>query len=164
MTDEKKPHILVPRGFQNRELLKGEAGNLDDASLAARGECVKCKGTGAVLHRVRLVDPHVVDGKIVKCKPEIDLFRCKCYMGQFWRSFHPLNVRAKFLPKWEKEVRDALEAEKARIIRESGGSYDPHSDTFLRDLEVPLQKNEKKVMSLDDCVRDMLKKKGDFIV
>lgn len=163
MIDEKKnAHILVPRGFQNRELLQGNAANLE-SGVPSTGECIKCKGTGAILHRVRLVDPHVVDGRIEKCTPQIDWFKCKCYKGQFWRVFHVLNVRAKLFPYWEKEIRDLMETEKARIIRDSGGNYDPHQDTFLRDTGLRRDEDNKRIKSLDEILRDTLKKKGDFI-
>lgn len=164
MTDKKDVHILVPRGFQNRRLVKGEAANLEDGKTAARGDCMECRGTGAIVLNVMLLNPHVVDGRIVSCKPAPQVVRCRCYKGQFWRNWHPANFVAIILPKWEKEIKEFVEREKSRIIRESGGNYEPGADTFLDDLNLSKRKKKKEVLSLDDCVREMLAKKGDFII
>ena len=164
MTDKKNVHILVPRGFQNKELLRATRGISHDASdTPSDGECITCKGTGAIFHKIWLENFHVVDGRILNATPKMAWFRCKCGWGQFWIRFHPINVRARLFPKWRKEIREALEQEKARIIRESGGSYDPYSDTFLDDLGYKTPKTNK-VESLDEILRRTLAKKGDFII
>lgn len=166
MTEDKKNvHVLVPRGFQNRELLRAERGiNHDAYDTPANGECIKCRGTGAIVEHVFIKDFTVVDGRIVSATPGMTLSKCRCYRGQFWIRFHPLNVQARVFPKWMKEIREMLEQEKARIIRDSGGSYDPHSDTFLKDAGYKPPKKDNEILSLDEILRQTLSRKGDFIV
>lgn len=161
----KNVHILVPKGFQGKELLRGHASNLDkDGGVPSEGECMTCRGTGAIFHKIWLEDFEISDGRIIKATPKMAWLKCKCYLGQFWIRFHPLNVRARLFPKWGKDIKEALEREKATLIRESGGSYEPGQDTFLRDAGYKPVSSREKVLSLDDCLRDMLKQKGDFIV
>jgi hypothetical protein len=164
MTDEPKKnvHVLVPRGFQNRELLRAEKGISHDASdTPSDGECMKCKGTGAVPERVWLEDFEIVDGRIVTATPKLAWSKCRCYMGQFWIRFHPVNVKAKLLPKWKTELRDMLEQEKASLIRQSGGNYEPGRDTFLADIGYRPPKTQQ-IFSLDKIVRDTMTKRGDI--
>lgn len=161
----KNVHILVPKGFQGKELLRGHASNLDkDGGVPAEGECMKCRGTGAIFHKIWLEDFEISDGRIIKATPKMAWFKCRCYLGQFWIRFHPVNVRARLLPKWGNDVREALEQEKERLIRESGGNYRAGQDTFLSDAGYKPVRPGEKVLSLDDCVRNMLKQKGDFII
>lgn len=130
--------ILVPKGFQGKQMLGPD------------GKCMTCKGTGGVLHKVWLEDPHVIDGKIISCVPKTAWEKCRCYMGAFWIRFHPINVQARLFPFWRKELNEALEREKARIISDCGGNYEPGSDTFLKDLGYRAPKEKRKVVSLDD--------------
>lgn len=150
--ENKNVHILVPKGFQGKELLRATQGiNHDASDKPAEGECIKCKGTGAVLHKVWLENYRVIDGKIVEATPKMAWTKCKCYMGQFWLKFHPLNVQARLMPKWGKEAREMLEREKADIINKCGGNYTPGQDTFLDDIgykppqETALQKSFKEM-------------------
>lgn len=149
--DKKNVHILVPKGFQNRELLKAEKGLSHDASdTPANGECIKCKGTGAIPHKVWLENPEVVEYRIVNCVVKMAWFKCKCYKGQFWLRFHPLNVQARLVPQWSKELTEMKERAKAEVIQASGGNYNPHTDTFLRDLEYKAPKQSKELKSLKE--------------
>jgi len=157
-------HILVPKGFQNRELLQAEQGlNHDPSDRPAEGKCMKCKGTGAIVLGISLLDPEVVEGRIINCKPSFSLVKCKCYLGAFWIKFNHLNVQARIVPHWAKEIREMLEREKARIIRESGGNYNPHQDSFLNDCNYKAPKNNQ-MLSLEEILRQSLAKKGDFII
>lgn len=147
--DKKNVHILVPKGFQNRQLLKANKGISHDATdTPGEGVCVSCRGSGAIPHKVWLEDFEVVDGRIVKATPKMGWFKCKCYMGQFWLRFHPVNVEARLMPVWEKELREMLEREKAHIISESGGNYLAGQDTFLKDIgyKAPVQTEMQKTL------------------
>jgi hypothetical protein len=152
MTKEKKNvHILVPKGFQNKQLMRATKGISHDASdTPADGECLACKGTGAILHRVWLEDFHVVDHKIVSAKPCTAWTKCKCYLGAFWLRFHPLNVQAKLFPKWEKEIHEMLEREKTSIITACGGNYNPHQDSFLKDIGYKAPEHSQTTKTLRD--------------
>lgn len=159
MKDETPPMkpatILVPRGFQNRQLVKPT-----DPEHPEYGECLTCKGTGAQVLGVQLLEPKIVDGRIVECKPTLQLIKCKCALGQFWVNFHHLNVQAKVIPKWYKEIKEFTEQEKARLIRESGGNYNPHNDTFLNRLGYQNPSKKPKLVSVDDAVKQLLRKDG----
>lgn len=149
--DNKNVHILVPKGFQHGELMTAK--EIDPAS--PQGTCIKCKGTGGVFHKLWLEDPHVSDGRIVSCTPKMAWERCRCYLGQFWRQFHILNVKARLLPKWKAEIKEALEREKQRIISESGGSYEPGRDTFLSDAGYKGPVTKPVIGSLEDMEFDI---------
>lgn len=105
---------------------------------APNGDCLSCRNTGAIFEGMRLIAPHCVNGRIVYVKTiEQDWKPCDCHYGQFWRSFHPLNIRAKLTypgKPWHQTVKDELERQKVEIIRAAGGSYVAHQDSFLSDM------------------------------
>jgi len=151
MNKDKKVAILVPRGFQNKELLLPNQGiSHDSTDTPSDGECMKCKGTGAYPHKVWLEDYIVSDHRITTAVVKMAWFKCKCYMSGFWLKFHPLNVQAKLIPKWWAELRDMKEKAKEEIIRASGGSYNSHSDTFLADLAYKPPAHSPLVKTLAD--------------
>lgn len=155
--DKKKVHILVPKGFQNRELLKSEQLDPDHPEV---GKCIRCRGTGCVILGVILDNPHVVDGKIIDCIPKFQAVKCKCSWGQFWIRFHPTNVQARVLPHFRKEIREMMELEKRRIIEACGGNYNPHQDTFLKDIGYVPPQNKPKLVTVEDVVKQQMKKDG----
>lgn len=155
MTDEslgkKNVHILVPRGFQRGNLLRPEKGISHDASdTPADGVCMTCKGTGAVPHKVWLSDYVIEDYQIETCKVNTSWTKCSCFRGQWWRSFHPLNVQARLIPHWSAELKKMLVQAKELVQRESGGKYDSAVDTFLKHLEYKKPELSKEAKTLKE--------------
>ncbi len=148
VNDKKNVHILVPRGFQNKELLRPDSSN-PESLTPHHGECLKCRGTGAIIENLWLDDVEIKNGYIIKCTPKMGFSKCKCSTGQFWVKFHPVNVQAIVFPKFEKEIREMVEREKVKWLTESGGNYEPGRDTFLKDLGyVPPHKQKPKIASI----------------
>lgn len=149
--EKKNVHILVPEGFQNRELLRAEKGISHDASdTPSDGVCIKCKGTGAIPHKVWLTNYRVENYKIVTAEINMAWLKCRCYKGQFWIRFHPLNVQARLVPHWQKELYEMKEREKERIIRDSGGEYDSAKEQFLKHLEYKAPEQSAALKTLKD--------------
>ncbi len=137
MNEDERPKLIVNEPSGKGLLLpkQFQGGQPTDE----KGKCIPCRGTGAIFHGIQIINPVCTGGRIISVeKTEQDWKPCRCYLGQFWRSFHPLNIQARLIypgRPWHKDVIEALEREKSRIVQEAGGSYAPHQDTFLSDLD-----------------------------